>query len=198
MNSPNWSVDKALSLPQRQRSRPLTHNGKTQNLKAWAREIGISHTTLRDRINRWGLETALSLPKVQRVEDSVLVHYRPIAYKGKTQSIYAWTRELGLDYDIVRSRLRHWSPQKVFNSIYAPPLAQTSVIPNSSLPAGVKRGYYVRDVGEELGEVYQLRINRWTHSGAINLSHLQYSRTWRTRLQAIADLAKSTCVEVAA
>jgi len=40
----------------------LTHNGKTQTLAKWSREVGISHTTILQRINRggWSVERALS------------------------------------------------------------------------------------------------------------------------------------------
>lgn len=40
----------------------LTHNGKTQTLSQWAREVGIHHTTILQRINRggWSVDRALT------------------------------------------------------------------------------------------------------------------------------------------
>jgi hypothetical protein len=44
----------------------LTHNGKTQTMADWAREIGLEITTIRTRIVRygWTVERALSSPKI--------------------------------------------------------------------------------------------------------------------------------------
>jgi hypothetical protein len=46
------------------RNRFLTHNGKTQTVSQWAREIGISITTLHQRIFicKWTVEKALTTP----------------------------------------------------------------------------------------------------------------------------------------
>ena len=40
--------------------RMFSHGGKTQSLKAWAREIGIASKSLRERLNMWTVEEALS------------------------------------------------------------------------------------------------------------------------------------------
>ena len=40
---------------------PLTFNGQTKSITAWANELGISHTALSNRLSRgWPLERALS------------------------------------------------------------------------------------------------------------------------------------------
>lgn len=43
-------------------NRLLTHNGKTQTMAEWAREIGINYRTLKSRLNirKWPLEKALT------------------------------------------------------------------------------------------------------------------------------------------
>lgn len=42
-------------------NRFLTYDGKTQHLTAWARDLGIAHSTLRERLERgWPVEKALS------------------------------------------------------------------------------------------------------------------------------------------
>ncbi len=38
-------------------------NGKNQCVADWAKDLSINHTTLTKRINRWGLEKALTTPK---------------------------------------------------------------------------------------------------------------------------------------
>ena len=43
-------------------NRHITFDGRTQHLAAWAREIGIHQTALRNRIKRWPFERAMSEP----------------------------------------------------------------------------------------------------------------------------------------
>lgn len=55
----------AQSMPPR---RPLTLNGKTQSLAAWAKELGVARTCIQRRLNRRGLsiEDALTFRRQQR------------------------------------------------------------------------------------------------------------------------------------
>jgi hypothetical protein len=46
-------------------ARLLSHGGKTQPLKAWARDLGINHSTLHERLQRWPIEDALSTSKLE-------------------------------------------------------------------------------------------------------------------------------------
>jgi hypothetical protein len=46
----------------RRDNRNYTLNGVTQNISAWARQIGISHETMRQRLSKWPTEKALSEP----------------------------------------------------------------------------------------------------------------------------------------
>ena len=41
----------------------LTYNGRTQCMVAWANERGIHVTTLYSRVEKWGIEKALTTPK---------------------------------------------------------------------------------------------------------------------------------------
>jgi len=44
-------------------SRILEHGGRKMHMAAWARELGLNPTSLSERIEKWGLEKALSTPK---------------------------------------------------------------------------------------------------------------------------------------
>lgn len=64
-----WSVEQALSTPPTHNPpRPkvftlLTHQGKTQRLIDWAKELGIKDTTLGERLRSgWSVEQALMTP----------------------------------------------------------------------------------------------------------------------------------------
>ncbi len=45
------------------KSKMITFKGKTQNMTAWAKEIGINNSSLSRRVRVWGVERALSEPK---------------------------------------------------------------------------------------------------------------------------------------
>lgn len=52
--------------------RLLSHNGKTQSLKAWARDLGICSKSLRQRLERWPVDIALSFPARSRIKAGTL------------------------------------------------------------------------------------------------------------------------------
>ena len=65
------------------KSQPITHNGRTQNLSAWACELGVSRQTLHQRIKRgW---------KSNRVLSPVLVHPARRGYRGAVLSFRSLT-----------------------------------------------------------------------------------------------------------
>lgn len=47
------------------RSRLICFNNKTQNLSDWAKELGISTETLRERLDKWTITRALTTPKIK-------------------------------------------------------------------------------------------------------------------------------------
>ena len=61
-----WATRKTQSRNQR-RNRHLTLHGRTQLLTDWAAELGMSMSTLCQRLRRgWSIETTLSRPLIQR------------------------------------------------------------------------------------------------------------------------------------
>lgn len=47
-------------------TRKITHDGRTQSIADWARELNWQPTTLRERIERMGVERALTAPRRSR------------------------------------------------------------------------------------------------------------------------------------
>ena len=43
----------------------ITYNGRTQTISTWAKDIGVSHSTMSKRIKRWALKDALTKPKYE-------------------------------------------------------------------------------------------------------------------------------------
>ncbi|MBQ6906195.1 MAG: hypothetical protein IJN75_04165 [Clostridia bacterium] len=58
-----WATQKTQCNNKRN-NRFIEYNGETHTLQEWAQKIGICHTTLIERIKRWGsIEEALTIPK---------------------------------------------------------------------------------------------------------------------------------------
>lgn len=58
-----WATRKEQCLNTRN-SRKLTSNGVTKNLCQWAEDLGINPSTLRERLQKWSMEKALTTPKL--------------------------------------------------------------------------------------------------------------------------------------
>jgi hypothetical protein len=63
-----WSIEKALNTPARNRN--LTHDGKTQSVAAWSRELNIDIEVLRARLKyKWPTERVLTTPVLERKQN---------------------------------------------------------------------------------------------------------------------------------
>jgi len=104
-----WTPEKAIFTPVKELSRdPLTFNGKTQSVSAWARELGISQSLLWLRLQAWSIEEALTRP--------VRENAHLITFNGKTQNLTEWSQELGIKYATLQARLnRGWPLEKVLS-----------------------------------------------------------------------------------
>jgi hypothetical protein len=91
--------------------RLITFNGKTQRVIEWAREIGMSSVTLNRRLQQgWSIEDALTLPPRAFRANRPTRCIRPIIFDGRTQSLSAWAREIGIRPTALMSRLRKGWP----------------------------------------------------------------------------------------
>lgn len=90
-------------------AKPLTHDGRTQTMRAWAAELGISLSAFSRRISRgWPSERVFAPGKQAAVWKVPRRPPRPVTHDGRTQSIRAWAAELGVSYSTLLVRLgRH-------------------------------------------------------------------------------------------
>lgn len=68
--------------------RNITYRGRTQNLRAWERELGFKYSTIRARLNKgWSVKKALETPRIEykgyvydKARDNYRVH---VKWRGK-------------------------------------------------------------------------------------------------------------------
>jgi hypothetical protein len=133
-----WSIEEALTIPLGQSraganapepkphkgERPITHNGRTQSLSAWAREVGMAMPTIHRRLSvGWTIEAALTCPVVSsnpvkpkeagsRGRPKVL-----LTHNGRTQSLVAWAKETGINIGTLWFRVQSgWSDKDVLTA----------------------------------------------------------------------------------
>lgn len=89
----------------------LTHEKETMTIAQWAKRVGISARTLRDRIKvyGWSVDRALLEP----AEGKVMV-----TYDGKTLDFTQWAKLTGIPRGTLRQRIliRGWPVQKALNT----------------------------------------------------------------------------------
>ena len=96
-------------------NRKITYNGETKTVTAWSKELNIPQQTIADRLNRgYPLEVVFSKKSLRWTSD--VEHKRVgtkniiVTFKGKTQSLYDFAKELGLSPKLVASRYQRGNP----------------------------------------------------------------------------------------
>lgn len=102
-----WATRKEQSLNTRN-SVILTHNGVAKNLSLWAEELGVNSSSLRERIEKWGVEKALSTPRKE--------NGKFITYDGVTLNKSQWAKKLGVDLATMLERLEKWPLEKALTT----------------------------------------------------------------------------------
>ncbi|ULF48725.1 hypothetical protein [Bacillus phage BillyBob] len=84
----------------------VTYNGKSQSLKDWASELGVSYQALHARVSRNGG----SIEKAFAVADNKL------EFNGESKNLKEWSEYLNISYNTLKRRIYHlhWSTEKAF------------------------------------------------------------------------------------
>lgn len=107
-----WSVERALTTPLRSMApRLLTHEGRTQSVRAWAEELGVPKRTLASRLDcGWSLSDALSPDLYPRGRAPRLTLH------GETRTMAQWARRTGLSVSTIYRRHRDgWPVERVLH-----------------------------------------------------------------------------------
>ena len=95
----------------------LEHNGMKKNMAEWAEYFGMPYRKFKSRVERYGadnLEMIFSDKRAKNKKSEKLI----ITYKGKTQKLSKWCKELNIDYPKTRARISvlGWSVEKTFET----------------------------------------------------------------------------------
>jgi hypothetical protein len=92
----------------------ISCDGDTATIQEWATRLGVPQARIRARLAAgWPVERALqSARDYERIHDPVV----PLTYQGKTQSMTAWAKEVGLSLSGLSRRLsRGWPVAKALS-----------------------------------------------------------------------------------
>lgn len=115
-----WTVENTLTIPpgegeyiqknERRNLKKITFQGKTLSISKWAKETGLSNSTIEGRLaNNWSIENTLTTPLIKKK--------RYLTYQNRTMSMAEWSRELGISSDTIKDRLRWgWSIEKALTT----------------------------------------------------------------------------------
>lgn len=103
-----WDLRRALDTPVEEKEWEITREGKTQNLKAWCKELGLKYKAVHLRITRygWDIEQALTTPMEDKYD-----------FNGKSLTIKGWAGELNIGYDTLYRRIKtyKWPLEKALS-----------------------------------------------------------------------------------
>tara|TARA_Y100000310_G_scaffold91334_1_gene88687 strand:+ start:7367 stop:8404 length:1038 start_codon:yes stop_codon:yes gene_type:complete len=95
-----------------QRTRFFTHSGKTMHMTAWAEKLGITKEAMRQRVNKWPIEKALTLSKEKKPPCKKIYEYN-----GESLTIIEWAKKLGITRATLYARMSKTSNKdRIFHS----------------------------------------------------------------------------------
>lgn len=97
----------------------LEHDGKRLTMQQWSEETGIPYDRLHARYRYgWSVEDILRTEKGGYTKDRKLSDKQTIlTFEGETLNLSQWSRRLGIDYEVLRSRHRYgWSTERILTT----------------------------------------------------------------------------------
>jgi hypothetical protein len=95
----------------------IKFNGKEMTMSEWAKELNISYTVLRSRINRfkWSIKDALTIPIIKGQKRH---SFKLIEYNGENKTMIEWSRKININLSTlnVRIKILKWPIEKAFST----------------------------------------------------------------------------------
>jgi len=122
-----WATRKDNSL-NRSTTRMIEFSGKTMCVSHWADHLGINIASLAERLDKWSVEDALTMPKGSRLYNRWDGHSKPPAKPKKRMKLYRYedkeytmgelSRISGLEPKLLRKRIneRMWDVARAVNT----------------------------------------------------------------------------------
>ena len=100
-----WATRKEQNR-NRRNNRWITHEGETLTLREWTIRLGIPEGSLHARLKAMPVAEAFDYTPSSRASPNT----DPISYNGRTQSVGAWSQELGIRRSTLNERRRRGLP----------------------------------------------------------------------------------------
>jgi hypothetical protein len=116
----NWRwATRVQQMANTRNNRYVAYQGRTQMVSEWAKEIGVGLTTLTTRLDRWGVEKALSArgPQTRATSPSENSKCRWITFNGETRLLTEWAKITGISRFVLHWRIKKWGIEKVFTYV---------------------------------------------------------------------------------
>lgn len=104
-----WATRREQCLNTRN-SKRITFNGVTKTLSEWATSLGLSTSTMAERVEKWPLDKALTHGRVDPHAQLTLT------LDGVTKTQKQWCAELGISVATLKERLEKWTPEKALTT----------------------------------------------------------------------------------
>lgn len=135
----------------------ITTKGKTQTLKEWSEETGLSICALKYRLRKMSPKDVVSKPKNY--------YHRLLTFQGETKLMSQWAREIGITKEGLRQRLREMSVEKAITKpprLYKPAKTITARGETKTIIQ------WTKEVGVSYAVIYgRLKLKGWSDEEAV-------------------------------
>ncbi len=113
----HWSTPTEQARNKRN-NRVISYAGRRQTMTEWANELGITPSSLAERIEEWPLKRAMTAPAHLPSERAKNVY---VEFRGETHNLTTWARRLGISLPRLSARLAlGWTVERAFTTPVRP------------------------------------------------------------------------------
>lgn len=88
----------------RKKAKKLQHQGRSQTIKEWSKELGLSVSTIQSRLSRGHpVNKVLFVGQLPQPPQG-----QRITFRGETKSLRQWAQSLDISRQALKTRLKNW------------------------------------------------------------------------------------------